>query len=159
MCVNIFFCHVCPPRSTCTAPRPVPTGPAQIIVKNRTPPNQNSPIDLLNFVFLRPSLASQSSNHLPYDITCGTFPAFLCFPASFDIRNANSTYRYYYTRFVHTIRYYAVGSHARPAQINPAIYGPAAQRSAVRSRAQPCGAVPCPSLRCCVAALCAFFRT
>ena len=30
---------------------------------------------------------------------------------------------------------YAVGSHARPAQISPAIYSPAAQRSAVRSRA------------------------
>ena len=113
-------------------------------------------IDLLNFVFLRdcPSLASQGSN---FHITCGTFPAFLCFPASLEIRNANRTTTP--GRFVHTIRYYAVGSHARPAQINPAIYGPAAQRSAVRSRAEPCGAVPCPSLGCCVAALCAFFRT
>ena len=106
-------------------------------------------IDLLNFVFLRdcPSLASQSSN---FHITCGTFPAFLCFPASFEIRNANtSTYRYYY-RFVHTIRYYAVGSHARPAQISPAIYSPAAERSAVRSRAVRCRALRCGpvSLRC-----------
>ena len=106
-------------------------------------------IDLLNFVFLRdcPSLASQSSN---FHITCGTFPAFLCFPASFDIRDANITYRYYYTRFVHTIRYYAVGSHARPARINPAIYGPATQRSAVRSHAVRCRALRCGavSLRC-----------
>ena len=28
---------------------------------------------------------------------------------------AYSTYRYYYTRFVHTIRYYAVGSHCTPS--------------------------------------------
>ena len=106
-------------------------------------------IDLLHFVFLRdcPSLASQSSN---FHITCGTFPAFLCFPASFEIRNANSKYRYYYTRFVHTIRYYAVGSHARPAQVSPAMYGPAAQHSAVRSRAVRCRALRCGavSLRC-----------
>ena len=61
------------------------------------------------------------------------------------------TYRYYYnTRFVHTIRYYAVGSHARPAQISPAIYGPAAHRSAVRRRAVRCRALRCGavSLRC-----------
>ena len=53
-------------------------------------------------------------------------------------------------RFVHTIRYYAVGSHARPAQISPAIYGPAGQRSAVRSRAVRCCALRCGavSLRC-----------
>ena len=104
-------------------------------------------IDLLNFVFLRdcPSLASQSSN---VHTTCGTFPAFLCFPASFEIRNAVGTYRYYYIRFVHTIiRYYAVGSHARPAQISPAIYSPAAQRSAVRRGAVPFAAVLC---RCAV---------
>ena len=44
-------------------------------------------IDLLNFVFLRdcPSLASQSSN---FRITCGTFPAFLCF------RNTKRQYEY-----------------------------------------------------------------
>ena len=130
--------------------------PFQLIFAFQLRSIHKTPMDLLNFVFLRdcPSLAPQSSN---FHITCGTFPAFLCFPASFDIRHANNTYRYYYTKFVHTIRYYAVGSHARPAQITPAIYGPAAQRSAVRSCAEPCGAVPCPSLRCCVAALCAFF--
>ena len=101
-----------------------------------------------------------SELQLPYDITCGTFPAFLCFPASFEIRNTNnSTYRYYYTSLVHIPSGITLLDHnARPAQISPAIYSPAAQRSAVRSRAEPCGAVPCPSLRCCVAALCAFFR-
>ena len=45
---------------------------------------------------------------------------------------------------------YAVGSHARPAQISPAMYSPAAQRSAVRSHAVRCRALRCGavSLRC-----------
>ena len=38
---------------------------------------------------------------------------------------------------------YAVGSHARPAQISLGIYSPAAQRSAVR-----CGAVPFAAVLC-----------
>ena len=120
-----------------------------VLLKNKQHIYTTIYMDLLNLFFLRdcPSLASQSSK---FHITCGTFPAFLCFPASFKIRNANSTYRYYYIRFVHTIRYYAVGSHARPVQISPAIYSPAAQRSAVRSRAVRCRALRCGavSLRC-----------
>ena len=47
----------------------------------------------------------------------------------------NTTYRYYYTRFVHT-RYYVGESKCTPiAQLSPAIYSSAAQRSAVRCRA------------------------
>ena len=60
----------------------------------------------------------------------------------------SSTYRYYYTRFVHT-RHNAVLNHnARPAQISPAIYSPAAQRSAVRCRAVRCRALPCAAVLC-----------
>ena len=97
---------------------------------------QHSNIDLLNFVFLRdcPSLASQSSN---FHITCGTFPAFLCFPASFEIRNANSTYRYYYTRFVHTIRYYTLLGHMHAQLRSVRLY------IAQRRKVAPCGAVRC----------------
>ena len=89
-------------------------------------------------------------------MTCGTFPAFLCFPASFEIRNANnsSTYRYYNTRFVHTFRYYTLLDHMH-AQLRSVRLYIAQQRSvapcgAVRSRAMRCRALRCGavSLRC-----------
>ena len=98
-------------------------------------------IDLLNFAFLRdcPSLPSQSSN---FHITCGTFPAFLCFPPLFEIRNAKSTYRYYYTRFVHTIRYITLLNHMH-AQLRSVRLYIAQQRSVA-----PCGAVRCDAVRC-----------
>ena len=114
-------------------------------------------IDLLNFVFLGdcPSLASQSSN---FHITCGTFPAFLCFPASFEIRNANSTYRYYCTRFVYTIRYYTLLDHMhaqlRLVRLYIAQQRSVAQRSALRSRALRCRVLRCGA----VSLRCAFFR-
>ena len=103
-------------------------------------------IDLLNFVFLRdcPSLVSQSSN---FHITCGTFPAFLCFPASFEIRNANSTYRYYYTRFVHTIRYYTLLGHMH-AQLRSVRLYIAQGRSVAPCGAVRCGAVPFAAVLC-----------
>ena len=136
--------------------------------------NRALAIDLLNFVFLRdcPSLASQSSN---FDITCGTFPAFLCFPASFDIQNANIIVHTgttnYYTRF--DIRNANIIVHT--GTTTPGLYVPsdttlldhmhaqlrsirlymAQQRSvapcgAVRSHAVRCGALRCGavSLRC-----------
>ena len=63
----------------------------------------------------------------------------------------NTTYRYYYTGFVHTTGTTVVLDHnARPAQIRPARYSPAAQRRAV-----PCGAVPCLALRCGAVSCCA----
>ena len=68
-----------------------------------------------------------------------------------------STYRYYYTRFVHTIRYYyAVGSQCTPSLDQTgyiAQHRNVAPCGAVRCRAVPFAAVPCR------AALCAFFRT
>ena len=55
------------------------------------------------------------------------------------------TYRYYNTRFVHTIRYYTLldHMHAQLRSVRLYVYSPAAKRSAVR-----CGAVPFVTVLC-----------
>ena len=77
---------------------------------------------------------------------------------------AYSTYRYYYTRFVHTIRYYAVGSQRTPSSDKSGFIQPS---SAAWRSVAPCGAVRSRAVRCrvpfaavlCRAALCVFFGT
>ena len=58
----------------------------------------------------------------------------------------------YYTRFVHTIRYYAVGSQCTPSSDQSGFYT-SQQRSVAPCGAVRCGAV-CPSLRCRVVLRC-----
>ena len=104
-------------------------------------------LDLLNFVFLRdcPSLASQSSN---FHITCGTFPAFLCFPASFEIRNANnSAYRYTSTSDLYMPSETTLLDHMH-AQFRSIRLYMAQQRSVVPCAAVRSHAVRCRALRC-----------
>ena len=112
-------------------------------------------IDLLNFVFLRdcPSLASQSSN-FHTGITCGTFPAFLCFPASFEIRNTPIVHTSTTTPGLYIPSDTTLLNHMH-AQLRSARLYIAQQRSvapcgAVRSRAVRCRALRCGavSLRC-----------
>ena len=111
-------------------------------------------IDLLNFVFLRdcPSLASQSSN---FPITCGTFPAFLCFPASFEIRNAISNTGtttpglYIPSDTIDTLLDH-MHAQLRSVRLYIAQQRSVASCGAVRSRAVRCRALRCGavSLRC-----------
>ena len=51
------------------------------------------------------NIRNRRNSALPFGVcdTCGVY------------YNFNSTYQYYYTRFVHTIRYYAVGSQCTPS--------------------------------------------